>query len=129
MNKESGTGRLEGKVAVITGATSGIGEATVDACCAEGARVVFCGRNEEPGRQVEWRQPPGTAVSVTADVQKEEDIVRIIHTAVDQWDRLDVLFNDAGGSAPPNAWSRRGRRTSSRIGQDGGVTFALRYGP
>ena len=43
-------GRLEGKVAVITGATSGIGEATVDAYCAEGARVVFCGRNEELGR-------------------------------------------------------------------------------
>ena len=38
-------GRLDGKIAVVTGATSGIGEATVDAFCAEGAKVVFCGRN------------------------------------------------------------------------------------
>lgn len=94
-------GRLDGKVAVITGATSGIGEATVDAYCAEGARVVFCGRNEELGRQVESRQPPGTAIFVKADVQREEDIVRVIRTAVDAWDRLDVLFNNAGGSATP----------------------------
>ena len=46
-------GRLDEKVAVITGATSGIGEATVDAFCAEGAHVVFCGRNAELGKQVE----------------------------------------------------------------------------
>ena len=93
--------RLEGKVAVITGATSGIGEATVDAYCAEGARVVFCGRNDELGREVEARQPPGTAAFVQADVMKEDDIVRVIRTAVDKWGRLDILFNNAGGSATP----------------------------
>ena len=61
-------GRLDGKVAVITGATSGIGEATVDAYCKEGAKVVFCGRNEELGAEVEARQPDGSAVFVKADV-------------------------------------------------------------
>ena len=99
-------GRLDGKVAVITGATSGIGEATVDAYCAEGAKVVFCGRNEELGREVEARQPPGSAVYVTADVLEEEDIARVIGAAVDKWGRLDILFNNAGGSASPPGRAR-----------------------
>ena len=90
-------GRLEGKVAVITGATSGIGEATVDAYCQEGAKVVFCGRNEEKGREVESRQPEGTALFVKADVLNEVEIENVIGTAVKKWDRLDVLFNNAGG--------------------------------
>ena len=95
-------GRLDGKIAVITGATSGIGEATVDAYCAEGAKVVFCGRNEELGKQVEERQPDGTAVFVQADVLHEEEIAKVINTAVDRWGRIDVLFNNAGGrSAMP----------------------------
>jgi NAD(P)-dependent dehydrogenase (short-subunit alcohol dehydrogenase family) len=90
-------GRLEGKVAVITGATSGIGAATVDAYCSEGCRVMFCGRNEDLGREIEARQPPGTALYVKADILREEDIARVINAAVDKWGRLDVLFNNAGG--------------------------------
>ncbi len=92
-------GRLDGKIAVITGATSGIGEATVDAYCAEGAKVVFCGRNEELGKAVEARQPDGSAVFVRADVLHEEEIAKVINTAVEQWGRIDVLFNNAGGSS------------------------------
>ncbi len=95
------TGRLDGKVAVITGATSGIGEATVDAYCNEGARVVFCGRNEELGQEVAARQPSGSALFIKADVLNEADIARVIQTAVDQWGRLDVLFNNAGGPSNP----------------------------
>ena len=95
-------GRLDGKVSVITGATSGIGEATVDAFCEEGARVVFCGRNAELGKAVEERQPDGSALFVQADVLDETEIKRVIDTAVETWGRLDVLFNNAGGpSSPP----------------------------
>ena len=95
-------GRLDGKVAVITGATSGIGEATVDAYCGEGARVVFCGRNAGLGKEVEERQPAGSAVFVQADVLHETEIKRVIDVAVKKWGRLDVLFNNAGGpSSPP----------------------------
>ena len=92
-------GRLDEKVAVITGATSGIGEATVDAYCAEGAKVVFCGRNEELGNQVEARQSDGSAMFVQADVLHEEEIAKVINTAVERWGRIDVLFNNAGGSS------------------------------
>ncbi|MCY4657677.1 MAG: SDR family oxidoreductase [Gammaproteobacteria bacterium] len=95
-------GRLDGKIAVVTGATSGIGEATVDAFCNEGAKVVFCGRNETLGQEVQNRQPKDSAVFVQADVLHEEEIARVIQTAVDKWGRLDVLFNNAGGpSSPP----------------------------
>ena len=90
-------GRLEGKTAVVTGATSGIGEATVDAFCSEGAKVLFCGRNEELGKQVENRQPAGSAVFVKADVLNEEEIANVINSAVEKWGRLDILFNNAGG--------------------------------
>ena len=90
-------GRLDGKIAVITGATSGIGEATVDAYCAEGAHVVFCGRNEELGKAVEARQPSGSARFVQADVLREEEIQKVLQTAVELWGRLDILFNNAGG--------------------------------
>ena len=90
-------GRLDGKVAVGTGATSGIGEATVDAFCEEGARVVFCGRNEELGRAVEARQPAGQAHFMRADVLHEEQIASVINTAAEKWGQLDILFNNAGG--------------------------------
>lgn len=90
-------GRLDGKIAVVTGATSGIGEATVDAFCHEGAKVVFCGRNEELGNQVASRQPQGSAVFVQADILHEAEIAKVIHTAVEKWGRLDILFNNAGG--------------------------------
>ena len=92
-------GRLEGKVAVITGATSGIGEATVDAYCEEGAKVVFCGRNSELGARVQRRQPEDSAIFVQADVLHEEEIEKVIHTAVGEWGRIDILFNNAGGSS------------------------------
>ena len=97
-------GRLDGKIAVVTGGTSGIGEATVDAFCEEGAKVAFCGRNEELGLEVQARQPVGSAVFVQADVLLEEQIAKVINKAVDQWGRVDILFNNAGGSS-----SRPGR--------------------
>ena len=97
-------GRLDGKVAVVTGATSGIGEATVDAFCEEGARVVFCGRNAALGKEVEERQGEGSALFVQADVLHESEIKGVIDAAVEEWGRLDILFNNAGGpSSPPGS--------------------------
>lgn len=95
-------GRLDGKVAVITGGTTGIGEATVDLFVKEGAKVVFSGRQEEAGRAIQARHPPGTSLFVRCDVLKEADIERTILTAKEKFGRLDILFNNAGGpDAPP----------------------------
>ena len=92
-------GRLDGKVAVITGGTSGIGEATVRLFVAEGARVVLCGRSSEAGEAIA-AELGENARFVQADVTREDDIVRTIRVATDTFGRLDILFNNAGGSTP-----------------------------
>jgi NAD(P)-dependent dehydrogenase (short-subunit alcohol dehydrogenase family) len=89
-------GRLDNKVAVITGGTSGIGEATVELFIEQGAKVVFCGRSEEKGKALAERVG-NNAVFVVADVMSESDIKRTIDTAIDTFGGLDILFNNAGG--------------------------------
>jgi NAD(P)-dependent dehydrogenase (short-subunit alcohol dehydrogenase family) len=88
--------RLEGKVALITGGTSGIGEATAELFVAEGARVVITGRSEEKGRGIADRLGDNCSY-VLGDVMREEDIKAAIDFTVEQFGGLDVLFNNAGG--------------------------------
>lgn len=91
--------RLEGKVAVITGGTSGIGEATVELFVQEGARVVFTGRNADKGQEIAARVGP-SARFVQGDVTREADIKAAIDSALSAHGRLDCLFNNAGGPTP-----------------------------
>lgn len=91
-------GRLQGKVALITGGTSGIGEATVELFVAEGAHVVFTGRDAERGGSLAARLG-GAARFVAGDVTDEEHLAEAVEVAVRSWGRLDVLFNNAGGPA------------------------------
>jgi len=88
--------RLQGKVAVITGGTSGIGEATLRLFVDEGARVVFAGRSEAAGEALQRELGHNTAF-VRADVLQEGDIKATIDHAVTRFGRLDCLFNNAGG--------------------------------
>ena len=92
-------GMLDGKVAIITGATSGIGEGTAALFVAEGARVVFTGRRQSEGEAIAKRLGAG-ARYVKADATKEADWQRVINLALDDNGRIDVLFNNAGGPAP-----------------------------
>lgn len=86
---------LEGKVAVITGSTSGIGARTAELFVAEGARVVIAGRREERGRQI--ARALGDAASfIRTDVTSESDIEAMITHAVRTFGRLDCLMNNAG---------------------------------
>jgi len=88
-------------VAVITGAGSGIGRATAQVFLQQGYRVVLVGRRESLLREVQAGAPnPERALVVPADVTQEADAVRIFATAVAVWGRVDVLFNNAGRSAP-----------------------------
>lgn len=89
-------GRLEEKVAVITGGTSGIGEATAELFVEEGARVVICGRSVEKGQAVAERLGENCRF-MTADITQEADIKRTIEDAVAEFGQLDILFNNAGG--------------------------------
>jgi NAD(P)-dependent dehydrogenase (short-subunit alcohol dehydrogenase family) len=91
--------RLRGKVAVVTGATSGIGRATCARLVAEGAHVVFCGRRAEQGAAIE-RALGSSAKFVRADVTCEAEVVALLEVARSHFGRLDILFNNAGGPAP-----------------------------
>lgn len=90
--------RLEGKVALITGGTSGIGRATAVLFAREGAAVAITGRSEERGREVvaEIEGIGGRAIFVPADVRVAEDCRRSVEETVTAFGRLDVLFNNAG---------------------------------
>src|SRR5262245_15949986 len=90
-------GRLEGKVAVITGATSGIGEATAQLFAAEGASLVIAGRAVDKGEALA-RSLGSNVVFQRADVTREADIAALVDAAVARFGRLDCLFNNAGAA-------------------------------
>ena len=89
---------LEGKVAVVTGASSGIGEATVRALAAEGASVVAGARRKErlDGLVEEVSRDGGKAIAVECDVTDESQAQDLIHRAVEEYGRIDILVNNAG---------------------------------
>ena len=87
--------RLSGRVALITGGTSGIGEATARLFAAEGARVVIVGRSAPRGEAIA-EQLGGGALFVRADVSDEPGVEEAVRAAVDAFGRLDILFNNAG---------------------------------
>jgi|SRR5271166_1908363 len=92
-------GMLDGKTAIVTGGTSGIGERSVELFVEEGAKVVFTGRRKPEGEAIARRL--GAAASfVAADATSEDDWRRVIGIALDTHGRLDALFNNAGGPAP-----------------------------
>ncbi|MBE1536966.1 SDR family oxidoreductase [Actinomadura algeriensis] len=89
------TGRLAGKVAVITGGASGIGAGTARLFHAEGARVVIGDLQEEPGAVLAAELGEG-AVFARADVTREDDVAALVDTAVERFGGLDVMMNNAG---------------------------------
>lgn len=87
--------RLEGKVAVVTGGASGIGEGTVRLFAQEGARVVIA--DIQDGRGEKLAEELGTATTyLHVDVAKEEDVANAVDTAVRRFGRLDCMYNNAG---------------------------------
>ena len=92
--------QLDGKVAIVTGGTRGIGSVIAARLLAEGASVVVCGRHEPE------RFPAAngrTAVFVPADVREPEQAARVVEAAVTRFGRLDILVNNAGGAPPADA--------------------------
>jgi NAD(P)-dependent dehydrogenase (short-subunit alcohol dehydrogenase family) len=90
--------RLDDKVVVVTGATSGLGVTFAQACAQAGADVVVAGRRAERlGDTVELITGAGRqGLAVAADVAREEDCQRIVESAVERFGRVDVLVNNAG---------------------------------
>lgn len=92
-------GRLEGKIAIVTGGASGIGEASCRLFAREGVRgLLLADINEATGRAIETElRAQGTDVLFASlDVSRESQWVRTVQTVVERWGRLDVLVNNAG---------------------------------
>lgn len=93
-----GTGKLEGKVAVVTGAGGGQGEIIAKVLAQQGAKVTIVGRNADKLRRVaeHIKDDGGDALCVSADVGKEESWTEIVKQTVDAYGRIDILVSNAG---------------------------------
>lgn len=91
-------GRVDGKVAIVTGATSGIGREAAVMMTREGAHVIATGRNEKEGAETERqiKAAGGDGFFIRQDITDEQGWQDIIATAVDSFGRLDILVNNAG---------------------------------
>jgi len=107
------SGRLDGKVAVITGAASGIGAGTARRFAEEGARIVVADLQDDAGKAIA-AELGDVARFVHADVTLEDDVAGAVDAAVSEFGRLDVMFNNAGivgvvgriAETPAEAWDR-----------------------
>ena len=93
-------GRLDGKITIVTGATSGIGRRTAEIFVREGAKVLATGRREELGRTLEAALGKDKCIFLRTDATVEADVKAMIDACLAKWGRLDCLFNNAGGPAP-----------------------------
>ncbi len=93
--------RLQGKTALVTGSTSGIGQAIAEAFAREGAKVVVSGRDEQRGKAVVEmiRTTGGSATFVLADLASKTEVDRLAREATDAFGQIDILVNNAGISS------------------------------
>lgn len=93
---------FEGKIALVTGATSGMGRATAIAFAREGAKVIMAARREQRGREVvdQIAAEGGESIFVQTDVRNPADIENLFKTIMAKYGRLDFAFNNAGVSLP-----------------------------
>ena len=105
-------GRLEGKVAAITGASSGFGMAAAHLFVAEGCKVVLGDIQQDKGEALA-AQLSNSAVFVNCNVTSEDDIANLVDTAVKHFGKLDIMYNNAGivgavgpiATTPANEWA------------------------
>ena len=93
--------KLEGKVAIVTGGNSGIGEAPGKVLAGEGAKVALLARRQDKGEavQAEIRDAGGDATFITCDVSDHESVETAVAQTIEKYGRADILVNNAGGGA------------------------------
>jgi NAD(P)-dependent dehydrogenase (short-subunit alcohol dehydrogenase family) len=94
----SATKSLQGKVALITGAGSGIGEATAKRLAGEGAKIAALGRTRDELEKVvsSIERDGGEAIAITADISQPDEMEKAVETVIEKWGRLDIVLANAG---------------------------------
>lgn len=132
-------GQLEGKVALVTGGSGGIGSATLRRFVKEGAAVVCADINEEGGQKIvdELRSSGGRALFSRCDVGSLDDVTASVDGAVEEFGRIDILFNNAATSTggyiadlDPDGWdlSLRVMLTAAMYGMKAAIPHMIRQG-
>ncbi|MBD2248274.1 SDR family oxidoreductase [Nostoc sp. FACHB-888] len=108
---------LSGKVALVTGGTSGIGKATAIALAQAGAKVVVAGRRQAEGEETirEIQTVGGEGFFVTTDISQETDVQTLIEKVIANYGRLDIAFNNAGVEQDPTPLTEQTEATYDRI--------------
>jgi 3-oxoacyl-[acyl-carrier protein] reductase len=95
---------IEGKSAIVCGASSGIGRAVALELAREGARVIVCARHEEKVREaaisIKSQAESGDVVPIRADVSKKDDVSALVSKVVDEFGGVDILYTNAAGPKP-----------------------------
>ena len=114
-------GLLEGQVAIVSGGGSGLGRAAALELAALGARVVVCGRREQPLRETAERAEGGRVEASVCDIREEEQVDALVDGTLERHGRIDLLVNNAGGQflTPAEDITAKGFRTVMRLNVEG----------
>ena len=114
-------GLLEGQVAIVSGAGSGLGRETALELTRLGMTVVGCGRREEPLAETAAQAGPGTFDPVSCDIREEDQVDALVDGALERHGRIDLLVNNAGGQylTPAEDITPKGFRTVIRLNVEG----------
>lgn len=122
-------GRLQGKVALVTGGSKGIGKAIVERFAKEGAKVVFTAIEKEAGEALEKELIPNRLVFMQQDVSKKADWDRIINATISKFGKLNIIVNNAGIGVFSDIEKMTEKNWNATIGVNlTGTMWGVKYG-
>src|SRR3954463_6020080 len=114
-------GLLDGQVAIVSGGGSGLGRPTPPELASLGARVIVCGRREEPLAETAAQADDGRVEAHPCDIREEDQVAGLVDAVLERHGRIDLLVNNAGGQylAPAEDITPKGFRTVIRLNVEG----------
>lgn len=112
---------LDGQVAIVSGGGSGLGRETALELARCGAKVIVCGRREQPLADTAAADPHGRIEAIACDIREEQQVDSLVEGVLEQHGQIDLLVNNAGGQflAPAESITPKGFRTVIRLNVEG----------